>query len=81
MLTKGTVFTPILSVSTKINAYRSKYGCDPNYIVMNKETLNAIKTSSELVAGSMPATPAYFAFCGTPVAICDNLEFGEFMIV
>lgn len=78
MLMKGTIFTPILSINTKINVYRSEYGCAPNYIVMNKETLNAIKTSSELVVVN---TPAYFTFCGIPIAICDKLGFGEFTIV
>ena len=74
----GNMFMPSL-ISAAVDTYLTTYGVDPNYIVMNEETLDAVK------AGIHPMIyveePKYPVYCGVPIAICGKLRFGEFEVV
>lgn len=65
-------------VSSLIGKFMStNYSKNPNYIVMNRDTLNIIIKDT----GCMTNTSCYETLFGVPIAISDALKFGDVDIV
>ena len=76
--------TNIMSVDTKklilaIRSYGSGNPRNHKYLIMSEETLYQIKCSG--VPEHHPSNRCYDVFCGTPIAICNKLPYGEVEII
>ena len=80
-----------------ITNYQQNFDNDPNYIIMSEETKRVLKEKCQEypnfktitwtaedswgIAGKNKGYEKYCVFWGIPIAICDNLKFGEVDII